>query len=75
MIVVYEANLADILYNNSNFNISSFVRIKLADFAHVFPAHNKQDENYLYGLNKLIEHLNNLLKYDYVFKDVRANMD
>lgn len=47
------------------------VRIKLADFAHVFPADNKLDENYLYGLTNLVEHLKMLLHPEYVFKDVR----
>ena len=43
----------------------------MADFAHVFPASNTHDDNYLYGLNRLIDHLKLLLKPDYKFKDVR----
>jgi hypothetical protein len=31
------------------------VRIRMIDFAHVFPAHDSQDSNYLEGLYKLIE--------------------
>jgi len=43
----------------------------MADFAHVFPADNSRDENYLYGLNRLIDHLKLLLDAEYTFKDVR----
>ena len=48
------------------------VRIVMADFAHVFPAKDTLDKNYLYGLNSLIERLKTLLRPDYVFKDVRV---
>ncbi|RNA43850.1 inositol polyphosphate multikinase [Brachionus plicatilis] len=47
------------------------VRIVMADFAHVFPANDSLDLNYLYGLNRLIEHLKLLISPDYKFKDVR----
>ena len=70
--VVYESNLEDILIKNPSFNTASRVRTKLIDFAHVFPASNTRDENYLYGLDKLIEHLKHLLKKEYVFKDART---
>lgn len=81
LIVSYEANLAELLQtiqedkaSLEQFEISNLVRITMADFAHVFPAvENSLDENYLYGLNRLIEHLNLLLKPDYAFKDVRNN--
>jgi len=63
VILVYDAELND---NNS-------VRIKIADFAHVFPAENRIDENYLYGLNNLVEHLKVLLQPEYTFNDVRNN--
>ena len=82
LIVIYEAYLEDNLIsmsNNNNNNESSLsspsfvnsVRIVMADFAHVFPANNTLDKNYLYGLNSLIDHLKKLLRPDYVFKDVR----
>ncbi len=64
VIVVYDAELND---KNS-------VRIKIADFAHVFPAENRIDENYLYGLNNLVEHLKILLDPEYRFRDVRNNL-
>ena len=54
-------------------NISDLVRVKIADFAHVFPAENTLDENFLFGLNKLIEYLEILLRPDYEFKDIRKN--
>jgi hypothetical protein len=38
-------------------NISDLVRVKIADFAHVFPAENTLDENFLFGLNKLNQSL------------------
>ena len=34
--------------------------VKMIDFAHVFPNSNGQDENYLFGLNKLIEYFDKL---------------
>lgn len=87
LIVVYEANLAELIQtsesvNNNNSNvsassdqylidISNSVRITMADFAHVFPADKSRDENYLYGLNRLIDHLKMLLDTEYTFKDVR----
>ena len=63
------------LNNNLNYTNkykSDLVRIVMADFAHVFPANDTLDTNYLFGLNKLIEHLKQLLASDYKFKDVRS---
>ena len=69
--------------NNNNGSDSSFVnnlsmptsfgnvKIVMADFAHVFPANGLLDQNYLFGLEKLIEHHRILLRSDYKFKDVR----
>ena len=59
--------------NNNNGNESNLVRIVMADFAHVFPARESLDTNYLFGLNRLIEHLKLLLSPSYKFKDVRTN--
>ena len=72
LIVIYDANLADLLEKNEA-NLSQAVRITMADFAHVFPANNTLDENYLFGLNRLTEHLSLLLSPEYSFKDVRKN--
>ena len=79
LIVTYEAYLEDNLIAQTNNitdnNTKSFensVRIVMADFAHVFPAKDTLDKNYLYGLNSLIERLKTLLRPDYVFKDVRV---
>ena len=63
------------LNNNLNYTNkykSDLVRIVMADFAHVFPANDALDTNYLFGLKKLIEHLKLLLSSDYKFKDVRS---
>ena len=57
----------------SHFSFENSVRIVMADFAHVFPAKDTLDKNYLYGLNSLIDHLKTLLRPDYVFKDVRVS--
>ncbi len=57
--------------NVLNKSFESSVRIVMADFAHVFPAKDTLDKNYLYGLNRLIDHLKILLSPDYKFKDVR----
>ena len=59
--------------NESVINFGSCVKVFMADFAHVIPAKNKLDNNYLYGLEKLIEFLQRLLKPDYEFKDLREN--
>jgi hypothetical protein len=55
-----------VAYDYLNENQSKF-KIICADFAHVFPANNKKDENYLYGLQSFINHLNELLKPSYKF--------
>ena len=36
------------------------VDVKMIDFAHVFPANDKLDDNYLFGLNNLIAAFENL---------------
>jgi 1D-myo-inositol-tetrakisphosphate 5-kinase/inositol-polyphosphate multikinase len=53
-------------------SLESSVKIFMADFAHVFPANNSIDANYLFGLDKLIEHLKMLLDPDYKFVDLRV---
>ena len=58
--------------NNKSVAIGSLMRVIMADFAHVFPANNSLDHNYIYGLERLIQHLNLLLTTDYKFKDVRV---
>ena len=74
LIVIYEANLEDILNNNHPSNDQqNLVRIVMADFAHVFPARDQLDTNYLFGINRLIDHLKLLLNPSYEFKDVRTN--
>ncbi len=49
LLLVYDA---DLLKKGSNI---LNVRIRMIDFAHVFPAHDSQDSNYLEGLCKLIQ--------------------
>jgi 1D-myo-inositol-tetrakisphosphate 5-kinase/inositol-polyphosphate multikinase len=49
LLLVYDAELLKKGSNILN------VRIRMIDFAHVFPAHDSQDSNYLEGLYKLIE--------------------
>ena len=74
LIVIYEANLEDILNNNHASNDQqNLVRIVMADFAHVFPARDQLDTNYLFGINRLIDHLKLLLNPSYKFKDVRTS--
>ena len=88
LIVIYEANLEEDMMlsggggggdqvdvnNNttSAVDLSSSVKIFMADFAHVFPAKNESDQNYLFGLEKLIEHLTRLIQPDYKFVDLRV---
>jgi hypothetical protein len=54
------------------FNLSSCFKIFMADFAHVFPANNTIDRNYLDGLDNLITYLKTLLSSNYKFKDLRT---
>ena len=37
----------------SNGELDKFVRLKIIDFAHVFPAHGQVDENFNFGLDNL----------------------
>lgn len=86
LLIVYEAQLerlmSDAANNNSNGHdqqqspIDELVRVKLADFAHVFPAGGKsRDENNLHGVRNLMSHLRDLLKETYEFKDIRPTKD
>lgn len=72
VIVVYNA-IDESESDHNNTKPTSPVRIKIADFAHVFPANSRRDENYLFGINNLVEHLKLLISPSYVFKDVRSN--
>ena len=74
--MVYEADLEKCLTSVDKqdlTNISSRVRLKLVDFAHLFPAHGLIDTNCLNGITKIIENLNLLLSKDYVFKNLMIN--
>ncbi len=64
------------IINNNNNHINqapNLVRIVMADFAHVFPANNKLDQNYLDGLENLIKYLKVLIDPAYKFRDVRKD--
>jgi inositol-polyphosphate multikinase len=63
LIVAYDANTVDVG--------DLKIKVKMADFAHVFPAKDTLDENYIFGIKKLIKLLRLLLSDDYKFKDVR----
>ncbi|KAI0982486.1 hypothetical protein GJ496_007480 [Pomphorhynchus laevis] len=54
---------------NSSFN-KPVVDVRLIDFVHVYPNENpgKADENFLYGLNSLINYLESLLQPGFVCK-------
>lgn len=79
IVITYEANLEEILMNkqknNNNENaeqyLDNYVRVKMVDFAHVLNQNKTIDENYLFGLKKLIYYLRLLLETEYMFKDVR----
>lgn len=47
--------------NNDNHD-RSYVDVRMIDFTHVFPSENEKDENYIFGLQNLIEHLQSLLE-------------
>lgn len=54
LLLVYDAEL--LRKDKSMLN----VRIRMIDFAHVYPAHGSRDSNYLEGLCKLIQVIENL---------------
>ena len=81
LLVVYEADVENDANNNNNNSNSpndnnssklDFVRVVLADFAHVYPANGSLDENFLFGLKKLIDSLSLLLSPNYKFKETRS---
>ena len=48
------------------------IRVKLVDFAHLSPAKDSAcDENFLYGLNSLIDCLKMIISSEYSFVDIR----
>jgi len=49
LLLVYDADLLGEETNNFS------VRVRMIDFAHVYPAHGMKDSNYLEGLNNLIQ--------------------
>lgn len=53
LLLVYDADL--LRKERSVLN----VRVRMIDFAHVYPAHGSQDSNYLEGLCKLIQIIEN----------------
>ena len=70
IVVTYESNLEEKVKTGSP-SVDEFVRVKMVDFAHVLCNKNSIDENYFYGLNRLISYLERLLDENYVFTDVR----
>ena len=72
-LVFYESNLQDISNSLDENSINRLVKIKMVDFAHVFPADNCLDLNYLFGIYRLISYISILLKSDYFFIDIRKN--
>jgi 1D-myo-inositol-tetrakisphosphate 5-kinase/inositol-polyphosphate multikinase len=61
LIIIYDANAT----------ADNQVKVFMADFDHVFPANDTINENYLYGIERLIEYLKLLLDSTYKFKDIR----
>nr|CAG4643412.1 EOG090X0AVR [Ilyocryptus agilis] len=49
LLLVYDADLLEKKKSNLN------VRVRMIDFAHVYPAHGSRDSNYLHGLCNLIQ--------------------
>lgn len=66
---MYESEM-EYYYENEGIdnNLGNLVRVSMIDFTHVVDAKNQIDENYLFGLKKLINYLRNLLNNDYKFK-------
>lgn len=69
ILTIYETNLEEISKNANEDVIRDMVRVKLVDLAHVFPANGKIDDNFLFGLNNLIEYHERLLRDDYKYED------
>lgn len=76
VLVIYDAFTEEIRQHfdhkeqSSLFSIDCLVRVKMVDFGRVFPANNTLDLNFLFGLERLIEHHKLLLDTDYKFKNV-----
>lgn len=66
LIIIYDANA-----NQTAATVGNQVKVFMADFDHVFPANDTINENYLYGIERLIEYLKLLLDSTYKFKDIR----
>jgi len=69
ILTIYETNLEEIAKNANDEQIKDLVRVKLVDLTHVFPANGKMDENFLFGLNNLMEYHDRLLLHDYRYQD------
>jgi hypothetical protein len=46
----------------SSKKLGKSVSVRLIDFAHVFPAHGERDDNFLFGLENVLELFKNCLK-------------
>ena len=42
-------------------NLSKSIRVRLIDFAHVFPANGERDDNFLFGLENILRLFENSL--------------
>jgi len=51
LLFVYDFDALDL--ESENCNLGDFVRLKLIDFAHVFPGNGELDQNFLFGLKNL----------------------
>jgi hypothetical protein len=76
ILIIYESDLERMCeenLKNTESYLTQFVRAKMCDLTHIFRSDSKIDENYLFGLNCLIDHLKRLLNDDYVYEDPRIN--
>ena len=67
ILITYESNLRKRMCEE-NVKSSQLVRAKVCDLTHVFRC-DKIDENFLFGLNCLIDHLKKLLSEEYVYQN------
>ena len=76
ILVIYESDLENISMDEQKTieQIKHLVRVKLADFAHVFPSNNQRDENFLFAIISLIDHFKRLLDSNYNYQDPRVNI-
>ena len=60
LLFVYDADVARTYKEEDGTSLKKSVSVKMIDFAHVWPAENKTDKNYIQGVQSLIDFFQNI---------------